>query len=265
MIFFSYLLLTVFVYMACWFIVAIALRDNGIADIAWGIGFICIAVVLWSLAGSTTIRQYLLNGLTVIWGIRLAVHILVRNNCRPEEDFRYKQWREAWGKRWQWRTFWQVFMLQGFFMCVIAQPIFLGNTAAVYPAAQPLALPSLGMADILGILLFVVGFLFEAIGDYQLLRFKQNQANKGRIMTLGLWKYTRHPNYFGEMLLWWGMAFIAAASGHRWALSAFISPIVLTWLLLRVSGVPMLEKKYAGNPEFEQYARQTPAFFPRFW
>ena len=139
-------------------------------------------------------------------------------------------------------------------MYIIALPLIIAF-------GQPMQAP-LGWLDAVGVLVFGIGFLFEAIGDYQLLCFKNNPNNKGKIMTIGLWQYTRHPNYFGECVLWWGIFIVAIGAGW-WCLS-LISPLVLTWLLTRVSGVPMLEHKYRNNPQFAEYCRQTPAFLPWF-
>jgi steroid 5-alpha reductase family enzyme len=182
----------------------------------------------------------------------LTLHIFLRNHGKPE-DFRYANWRKEWGKHVVIRSFFQVFMLQGFFMFIIALPIII--TKASVPQ-------KLGFIEIAGSIIWLIGFLFEAIGDYQLLKFKKLPENKGKIITTGLWKYTRHPNYFGECVMWWGIFIVSIPSGYFYI--SVISPLVLTWLLTRVSGVPMLEEKYKGNEEFEQYAKKTNSFVPWF-
>lgn len=242
----------VFIAMIAVFLIALLLKDNSIVDIAWGPGFICVALTTLFLRGEIGARSLLISGLVIIWGLRLAVYIAVRNRGRGE-DFRYAKWRREWGRWFIPRSFIQVFMLQGVFMLVIASPIVLANRSSEQ---------RLTLLDGLGVLLWLVGFLFEAVGDEQLRKFKQRPENKGMIMTSGLWKCTRHPNYFGEAVLWWGMFLISLSVPGGWA--AIISPLTIGTLLLKVSGVPMLEKKYVGNQQYAAYARRTPAFFPRF-
>jgi steroid 5-alpha reductase family enzyme len=144
-------------------------------------------------------------------------------------------------------------MLQGVFLFIIAQPIIFINFSLR---------EDLTVIDFLGICVWCIGFIFEAVGDYQLRAFKKRPENKGKIMTTGLWKYTRHPNYFGEVIVWWGIFLLALSVKNGWM--AVVSPLLISFLILRVSGVTMLEKKYAGNPDFEAYAKRTNAFFPWF-
>jgi steroid 5-alpha reductase family enzyme len=242
----------VFVYMTAVFLIAILAKDNSIVDVGWGPGFILVAVVTFFLRPGFEARHVLITLLVLIWGLRLATHIFLRNWGRGE-DFRYAKWRKDWGRWFIPRSFFQVFMLQGFFMLVISSPIILVNRSRE---------SGLTMLDALGGLVWLTGFLFEAVGDYQLKRFKQKPESRGKIMTAGLWKYTRHPNYFGEAVLWWGIWLVALSVDSGWA--AIISPLTISFLLLKVSGVAMLEKKYAGNEEFAAYARRTSSFFPWF-
>jgi len=242
----------VFVYMTAIFLIAVLKKDNSIVDVAWGPGFILVAVVTFCLRPGFEARHVLISGLVTVWGVRLAAHIYLRNRGRGE-DFRYAKWRKDWGRWFIPRSFLQIFMLQGIFMLIIASPIVLVNRSMER---------GLTLLDALGGLLWLVGFLFEAVGDYQLKRFKQKPVSKGRIMTAGLWEYTRHPNYFGEAALWWGIYLIALSVPGGWA--SIISPVTISFLLLRVSGITILEKKYAGNREFEAYARRTSAFIPWF-
>lgn len=244
--------LGIFIYMLLFFFIAQYLKDNSIVDIGWGPGFIVVYFVTLSQADYIGITQYVLGAAVLIWALRLGIYIYDRNKGTGE-DFRYKQWREEWGKYVVIRAFFQVFMFQGFFMYIIALPIIIVNYKAY---------PGFGLAEILGIVFWLIGFGFEAIGDYQKSKFKAKPQNKGKIMQEGLWKFTRHPNYFGEALLWWGIFLIAYPSGMVYL--SIISPVVLTYLLTRVSGVAMLEKKYEGNLEFEHYAQKTNAFFPWF-
>lgn len=242
----------VFVYMTVVFLIAILAKDNSIVDVGWGPGFILVAVVTFFLRPGFEARHVLITLLVLIWGLRLATHIFLRNWGRGE-DFRYAKWRKDWGRWFIPRSFFQVFMLQGIFMLLISSPTILVNRSRER---------GLTMLDALGGLVWLTGFLFEAVGDYQLKRFKQKPESRGKIMAAGLWKYTRHPNYFGEAVLWWGIWLVALSVDSGWA--AIISPLTISFLLLKVSGVAMLEKKYAGNEEFAAYARRTSPFFPWF-
>lgn len=240
----------IFIYMCLLFFIALLKKDNSIVDVGWGIGFCLIAIGAMLASGSHLPRQLLMCTMVLCWGLRLAMHIFARNHGKGE-DYRYRAWREQWGKNVVWRSFLQIFMLQGFLMLVIALPVIAVN-------ANPT--DSFTWIDLCGFLVWGAGFGFEAVSDYQLMQFKKDQQNKGKIMQTGLWKYSRHPNYFGESLLWWGIFIVSISAGH-WYIS-IISPVVLTFLLLRVSGVVMLEKKYKGNAEFQAYAKRTSAFVP---
>ncbi|HNX36815.1 MAG TPA: DUF1295 domain-containing protein [Candidatus Cloacimonadota bacterium] len=242
---------SVFIYMNLLFLLAVALKKNDIVDIAWGLGFILIAIVSFILQPINAPRMLLQSALVLIWGVRLALYIFIRNRGKSE-DFRYAKWRRDWGRYWILRSYIQVFLLQGFFMLTIAYPLF---------SFDPALSPGLNWLDYLGLLIWLTGFFFEAVGDQQMRSFKQNPANKGKIMNQGLWRYTRHPNYFGESTMWWGLFLIALSNPHGWL--AVFSPTIITFLLVRVSGVPLLEKKYADNPEYREYIRQTSSFIPR--
>ncbi len=241
----------VFLYMNLLFLLALLLKKNDIVDVAWGLGFILITVVYLLLVPDCHWRRMLVSLLVLAWGMRLALYIFLRNRGK-KEDFRYAKWKQDWGKNWIVRSYLQVFLLQGFFMLCIAYPLFL------YTSSQHSALSIL---DVLGVLLWLLGFFFEAVGDAQMRGFKLNPANKGRIMDQGLWRYTRHPNYFGESTMWWGILIITLNVAHGWI--SILSPIVITTLLLRVSGVPLLEKKYDTNPDYREYIRKTSSFIPR--
>ncbi|GAB4219502.1 MAG: DUF1295 domain-containing protein [Candidatus Microgenomates bacterium] len=236
--------------MNLWFLLAILRKRNDLADVAWGLGFVIIALISLILK-NFTIRQAVVFILVLIWGLRLSIYIFLRNKNK-KEDFRYKNWREQWGKNWFWQTYFQIFILQGFFLFIISLPIsFLG----IFQDKQ-----SLNLLDFLGIFIWLIGFLFETIADYQLSVFKSDQKNNGKIMKSGLWKYSRHPNYFGEVILWWGI-FLISLNTENGFLSIF-GPITISFLILKVSGIPLLEKKYQGNKEFQEYKRKTSAFFP---
>lgn len=241
------------VYMTAWFVVALVKKDNSVADIAWGLGFVLVAGVTLARGADPAARSVLASSFVFIWGIRLALHILLRNRKRGE-DPRYAAWRAKWGRWFVVRSYLQVFLLQGLFLLIISSAVILINTS-VSVSPHPL-----GLLDLAGTVVWVVGFLFEAAGDAQLAHFKRDPENRGKIMNRGLWKYTRHPNYFGESLMWWGIFLLALSLPYGW--TAVASPVLITFLLVRVSGIPMLEKKYAGNAEFQAYARRTSAFVP---
>jgi steroid 5-alpha reductase family enzyme len=190
--------------------------------------------------------------LVSVWGIRLAGYIAWRSRGK-EEDYRYAAMREARGPSFVWRSLFTVFWLQAVLLWVVAMPLL-----QVQRVLEP---HSLGALDLLGLLLFAVGLFFESVGDYQMARFKSEPANRGRVMDRGLWRYTRHPNYFGDAMVWWGVGCMALATpGSSWAL---VGTAVMTWLLMRVSGVTLLEKDIANRrPAYRDYVMDTNAFFP---
>ncbi len=245
-------LLLIIAYFTAFFVVAQIIRNNSIVDIGWGIGFVIVAWFSLFSAGYLTTRGLIMTGLVTVWGVRLFYHIIKRNWGKPE-DFRYANWREEWGRYVVVRAFFQVFMLQGLMMMLIATPILLVN---VSPDT------AFGVMEMFGLAVWLIGFFFEAVGDKQLADFLQDPANRGKVMKSGLWRYTRHPNYFGEATMWWGL-FILGLSVQN-GIFGIISPLVITNLLLFVSGVPMLEKKMMQKPEFVEYAKETSVFFPWF-
>ncbi|MFT4545942.1 MAG: steroid 5-alpha reductase family enzyme [Bacteroidia bacterium] len=242
--------LLVFVFMVFMFFIAQRLKDNSIVDIGWGIGFVLIAASCFAQSDQT-IAQAATLGLIALWGFRLATYIYGRN-IGNGEDYRYAEWREQWGKYVVLRAFFQVFMLQGAIMLVVATPLYVIFSSPLY----------LTWNVFLGIAVWLFGFYFEAMGDFQMKQFKANPSNKGIVMRSGVWKYTRHPNYFGDATQWWGIFIIAAASDY-WYL-AVIGPAVMHFFLVKVSGVAMLERKYKGNPKYADYIASTNAFIPWF-
>jgi steroid 5-alpha reductase family enzyme len=239
--------------MVALFLGALVVKDNSIIDIAYGPLFVLAGAVSYLGLAEGHPRQVLLMTMIGLWGLRLGTHIFLRKRGEQGEDPRYRQWRESWAKSFVWRSFLQIFMLQGAVIYLVGLPLLL-------VIDQPGG--SLGVLDLLGGLIWLTGFLFEAVGDWQLLRFKRDPANRGKIMQQGLWRYTRHPNYFGEAILWWGVFLVACAT--PWGLLALVSPLLINFLLLKVSGIPMLEARYAGRRDFEAYRQRTNAFFPWF-
>ena len=250
--FLSYAALAIFCYMSILFVIALFKRDNSIADIGWGFGFVIVALLTFFLEQGFTARHILVTALVVIWGMRLSTHIYLRNRGKGE-DPRYAAWRKNWGNWFVVRSFFQVFILQGLLLLFIAYAIILVNSSSE---------AGLSALDICGLAVWIIGFLFESIGDLQLKRFIADEQNRGHILNTGLWRYTRHPNYFGEATMWWGIFLIALSVPYGW--TAIISPAVITFLLLRVSGVILLEKEFTDNEEFKEYKRRTSAFIPWF-
>lgn len=249
---FAFSVILLMFYMTILFLFALRLEDNSIVDVAYGLAFVLIGWAGLIVFGDNHIRQWLVVLLVTLWGVRLAVQIFLRKKGEGE-DFRYRQWRETWGKTFVWRSFLQVFMLQGAVIFLVALPVQLVINASGGP---------INGLDVIGVLLWLFGFCFEAIGDWQLLQFKRNPHNKGQIIQQGLWRYTRHPNYFGEAVLWWGVFLIALNAPH--GIWGIINPVLIAFLLLKVSGIPMLEAKYENNPDFMAYKSRTNAFFPWF-
>lgn len=240
------------VYMTLLFAISTIVKNNGIADIGYGIGFIVCVLAAVGVNSVQSWQLALLSSLPFVWGLRLAIRIAYKNIGKPE-DFRYRAWRDAWGSTFWIRSFLQIYMLQGLVILLVGLPITL---SILFPS------PDVHMIYFaVGICLWVIGFIFEVVGDQQLDAFIHNPLNKGKIMMSGLWRYSRHPNYFGESLMWWGIA-VAASSSIAYPMLVWISPILITFLLLKVSGVPLLEKRWEGNPEWEEYKRKTSVFIP---
>jgi steroid 5-alpha reductase family enzyme len=233
---------------------SLLLRDASIVDVFWGIGFI---IACWFYFSRTPdgylARKLLLSSLVTIWGLRLSLHILIRN-WGKQEDFRYANWRRAAGSKWWWQSYFKVFLLQGALLWLISAPLL---------AAQASPTPDrLTILDYLALVIWAIGFYFEAVGDWQLARFKADPANRGKLLISGVWRYTRHPNYFGDAAQWWGYYLFALSAGGWWTI---FSPLLMTYLLLRVSGVAMLERTLADSkPGYREYMQTTSAFVPWF-
>lgn len=234
-------------------LVSLWLKNSSIVDIFWGTGFVIAFWLYFALTPAGFIpRQLLTGGLVTLWGLRLSLHILRRNWGKPE-DFRYQKWRSEEGNTWWWKSLYRVFWLQGGLMWLISAPLL-----AVQAGGQP---DHFTAWDVLGVIVWLVGFYFEAAGDAQLARFKADPANKGQVLDRGVWRYTRHPNYFGDSAQWWGYYLLALAAGGWWTI---FSPILMTLFLLRVSGVALLEKTLEKRPGYKEYIERTSAFIPWF-
>jgi len=252
MSYFFTLAIILFFYMNTCFLISLIKKRNDIMDIAWGIGFVLLSWLPSILYNSTTKVGIITSSLVTIWGLRLSYHIHKRNKGKPE-DYRYQAWRRSWGKWFYLRSYFQIYILQGTLLYIISLPI-------LYIHQQNVSI--FGTTFFLGSSVWLIGFLFECIGDHQLSAFLVQAKNKNKLMQQGLWQYTQHPNYFGEALQWWGIWLISLTTSP--ALFTVISPITITFLLLKVSGVPMLEEKLAKHPDFPAYKKRTNTFVPWF-
>lgn len=237
-----------------WYILSRLLQRMDVADVAWGLGVASLALISLGLSEAAASHQLILSGAAIVWGVRLAWHIHSRSRGRGE-DARYRAWREAWGRHVHVRSFFQVFVLQTVLMAVVSLPVLLLNLGSFHTEADP---NSAGFA--VGTLLFLFGFLFESIADWQLSRFLADTSNTGRVMRVGLWSRTRHPNYFGEVVLWWGMGIMSFSAGAP--VVVMVSPLLVTFLIVKVSGIPMLEEKMSGDPKYADYIADTNVFWP---
>ena len=242
------LAVAVFVYMYFWFIVSVIKNRNDVADIAWGIGFVFLAWTAFGLSKFSYISLFV-NLLVTIWGLRLSWHIFNRNKDKPE-DSRYATWRKQWSYFYL-RSYFQIYILQGTFLYLISLPVIYINASSPFMVSYIV---------FLGFAVWITGFCFESIADAQLKKFISNPINKGKLMTEGLWRYSRHPNYFGEVTQWWGIFLVA--SSVPYAMFTIVGPLTITFLILFVSGVPLLEKKYKDRADFKIYKQQTSVFVP---
>ncbi|MFW5951970.1 MAG: DUF1295 domain-containing protein, partial [Gemmatimonadota bacterium] len=231
-------------------LVSLRLRDSSIIDIAWGPIFVLLAAIGFALGEGWLGRRILVLGIIGLWGLRLGYHIYRRNRGR-DEDPRYAHWREEAGKSWWWRSLFKVFLLQGAVLWIVSLPVQLTMTVT---GAERFT-----VWDAVGELVWAFGFLYEAIADAQLRSFKTDPGTDG-VLDSGLWHNSRHPNYFGEAVLWWGIGFVALSVPWGWL--TLSSPLLMTLLLRYASGVPMAERLMEGRPGWDDYARRTPIFVP---
>jgi steroid 5-alpha reductase family enzyme len=243
---------TVAVLMLVTWVVSVVLKNASIVDIVWGLGFVLVAWAVLAVTDGNGARRALLVGMTTIWGLRLAGYLAVRNHGKGE-DFRYRAMRKRHGERFPVVSLVTVFALQGVLMWIVSLPVQLGQVDQS---------PDPGVLAWIGVAVWAVGLFFEAVGDWQLARFKRDPANAGTVMDRGLWRYTRHPNYFGDACVWWGIALVAAETGI--GAIGLIGAVVMTVLLRRVSGVTLLEKSLVKRRAgYEEYVARTSPFIPR--
>lgn len=236
---------------ALW-IVSLIKKDASIVDIFWGLGFVMVAWASWSISDANSQRGTVLVVLTTLWGLRLGGYLWWRNSGKGE-DFRYRAMRKHYGKQFAFKSLIFVFGLQGVLMWIVSLPLQLG---------QMTDNAKIGLVGYGGIVLWAIGLVFETVGDIQLAQFKADASNSGKVMDKGLWRFTRHPNYFGDACVWWGIALVAAES--RIGLFGIVGALVMNILLLKYSGVPILEKSInKRRPGYEEYQRRTSSFIPR--
>jgi len=232
--------------------VSLLRRDASIVDIVWGLGFVVVAWASRFVTGASGLGNWLLVAMVTVWGVRLAAY-LAKRNLGKGEDFRYKAMRRKHGERFPLVSLYTVFGLQGALMFVVSLPVSLGQRDTDAGA---------GFVALAGFVVWAIGLYFEVVGDAQLARFKRDPRNEGLVMDQGLWALTRHPNYFGDCLVWWGLAIVASAQGA--GLWAFLGALVMTVLLVRVSGAAMLDRLLAKRkPGYAEYMARTSGFIPR--
>jgi len=232
-------------------LLSLALRDASIIDACWGSGFAGVAWLVAWFNAPVGPRGVLLLILVTVWGVRLSAFLLWRN-WGPEEDHRYRAMRAHHGANFWWVSLFTVFWLQAAILWFVSLPI---QVAFACHANTPL-----GVLDAIGAVLWAIGFFFESVGDWQLARFKSQPSNAGQVLDGGLWRFTRHPNYFGDFCVWWGIYLVATAGGAWWTV---LSPLLMSYLLLKVSGVKLLEQTIADRrPAYAAYQSRTNAFFP---
>ncbi len=235
-------------------LVSLLCRNVTVVDSLWGLGFVLITWIAYALSEGFAGRNTLIAVLVSLWGLRLSIHLSARNWGKGE-DPRYGEWRRKSGERFWLMSLFKVFLLQAVFLWTISLVLQIGQSAP-----QP---DRFTWLDVLGAAVWAVGFFFEAVADWQLARFKADPANRGKVMDRGMWAYSRHPNYFGEFLIWWGLFLITlSATGSWWTV---ISPLIVTAVLLKMTGIPLTEENTAKTrPGYKDYVKRTSAFFPWF-
>lgn len=246
--------LLIFVSVTILWLISVRITNASIVDVFWGFAFVIVNAFWFISSENMDVRNILLFLLVTLWGLRLTIYLAWRNWGKAE-DFRYQEFRRKYGaKRYWWISFFQTFLLQGILVMIISLPLL-----SVYGRQMSV---ELNIFDYLAIVIWMIGFMFEAGGDIQLARFKRNPENKGKVLNTGFWRYTRHPNYFGDATVWWAYALFSIAVGGYWQI---IGALIMTLLLLKVSGVALLEKTLSQTkPQYREYIRKTNAFVPWF-
>ena len=244
--------IAIVVLMLTTWLISLPIRNASVIDLVWGVGFVVVAWVGYFTVVPASDRKLLLAGLITIWGLRLSCYLAWRNVGKGE-DFRYVNMRNKHGSKFWIVSLLTVFTLQGVIMWLVSLPIQLGEFNA--------DLRPLNWLDALGVAIWCLGFFFESVGDFQLARFKANADNAGKVMNRGLWRYTRHPNYFGDFMVWWGLYIVSVSS--RAGYWSIVGPLLMSFFIMKVSGVTMLERSLTNTKAgFAEYQQRTNAFFP---
>lgn len=243
--------LIIFVLVTLLWLWSVAIKNVSIVDIFWGMGFVIVNAFYFYHSEEHTIRQMIVCFLVSLWGTRLSAYLAWRNIGKGE-DYRYQEFRQRYGpKRYWWFSYFQVFLLQGALIMIVSLPLLAINSDY----------SEMNWLDYVAIIVWLIGFVFEAGGDYQLAKFKRNLDNKGKVLNTGFWKYTRHPNYFGDATVWVSYALFCIASGSYWPV---IGTIIMVLLILKVSGVVLLEETLkTSKPQYREYMEKTSSFIPR--
>ena len=259
----GYSAITLFIYIFIAFIVGTVKKNMGIMDIFYGPAYFVVAITsLISniiLTSSLSIRQVIVTILVLIWAIRLAGYVYIRKRGKTE-DYRYKTIRDRWKTNVALKSFFKIFLFQGIIVYLVAITVWFVNVSDNPPLVSLLDFG--GITLWLGTIIWLIGFLFETIADFSLYKFLQKPENKGKIMRKSLWKYSMHPNYFGEVTQWWGLFVIALAVPFGFV--TIVGPAYITFQIIKISGVKLLDKRYAENEEYQTYKRKTSAFIPWF-
>ena len=259
----GYSAIALFIYIFIAFIVGNAKKNNAIMDIFYGPAYFVVSItslILNIILTSTfCIRQIIATSLVLVWAIRLATYVYIRNRGKPE-DYRYKAMRERWKTNIALKSFFKVYLFQGIIVFLVGIPVWFTNISENPPVVSLLDFG--GITLWLGAIIWLIGFFFETIADFSLYKFLQDPANQGKIMTKSVWKYSMHPNYFGEVTQWWGLFVIALAVPFGFL--TFIGPAYITFQIIKVSGVKLLDKRFEGNEEYAAYKRRTSSFIPWF-
>ncbi len=259
--------LSLIIYLIIAFIVGTIKKNNGVMDIFYGPGYFVVSftalITNLILTGTTSLQKIVVTILVLIWAIRLASYVYIRNHGKPE-DYRYVAMRERWKTNIVLKSLLRIYLFQGLVIFIVDIPswfVIISEPPSVVEGSFATGAEYFYIILLLlGTFIWVVGFLFETIGDWSLYHFLQNPENKGRVMDKGVWKYTQHPNYFGEVTQWWGL--YAIAIGVPFGFITFFGPAYITFMIIKVSGVRLLDKRFEGNNEYTAYKRRTPKFFP---
>lgn len=240
----------ILLYFAFLFALACQQRNFAIADIGWGLGFVLTAFYCQYTVANHELLMHVVTGLITLWGLRLTIYLYLRNRKKPE-DFRYKKFRDKWARFTNLNAFFKLYIPQAVVMWLVS----VGTMIAATSHTNDINL--FGWLCVAGA---IFGIVYEGVADFQMARFKSNPKNKDKIIQAGLWKLSRHPNYFGEIVFWWSISLLVAASTCNYF--ALLSGAVLNYLIVFVSGVPMLEAKYEEHPEFKHYKARTNSIVP---